>query len=294
MPSRSNTTLVSHFDCPGGGQVWVEGTTLYVGHMRRPSGTTHRRRRRSAPSAPARDHRRAGGLAFAQGAGGERHHDRQSREVRPGRRRRVRRRARHLRRVAAERAEADHQMADRRRRRASLRFRRPLRLHLADRRGLCRQHRDDPRSRRSGQARSRSGAGGFPGQWKAGGEHYPWDNWVSPRCHHPLRLGDRLYVSYWHHGLFILDISDMSKPKVVSHTNTSPAFPHPTHTCLPMPQQLQGPRHHGGGGRGRGEAVAGGAVLHLDLRHHQSSSCRSRSRPSRCPGSTSTAARSRR
>ena len=35
-----NTKLLSHIDCPGGGQVWVEGTTLYVGHMRNPSGTT--------------------------------------------------------------------------------------------------------------------------------------------------------------------------------------------------------------------------------------------------------------
>ena len=40
MPSQSNTKLVSHIDCPGGGQVWVEGTTLYVGHMRPTSGTT--------------------------------------------------------------------------------------------------------------------------------------------------------------------------------------------------------------------------------------------------------------
>ena len=31
---------LSHIDCPGGGQVWVDGTTLYVGHMRPPSGTT--------------------------------------------------------------------------------------------------------------------------------------------------------------------------------------------------------------------------------------------------------------
>src|SRR5438477_475964 len=31
---------MSHFDCPGGGQVWVEGTTLYIGHMRWPNGTT--------------------------------------------------------------------------------------------------------------------------------------------------------------------------------------------------------------------------------------------------------------
>src|SRR5262245_45744658 len=42
-----------------------------------------------------------------------------------------------------------------------------------------------------------------------------------PRCHHPLRMGSRLY---WHHGLFILDISDMARPKLVAHANTSPAF----------------------------------------------------------------------
>src|SRR5246127_2711430 len=40
VSSRSNTTLISHFDCPSGGQVWVEGTTLFIGHMRWPSGTT--------------------------------------------------------------------------------------------------------------------------------------------------------------------------------------------------------------------------------------------------------------
>jgi hypothetical protein len=63
-----------------------------------------------------------------------------------------------------------------------------------------------------------------------------------PRCHHPLRMGNRLYVSYWHHGLFILDISDMSRPKMVAHAETSPAFAHPTHTCLPIPQPLKGRR----------------------------------------------------
>ena len=64
----------------------------------------------------------------------------------------------------------------------------------------------------------------------------------SPRCHHPLRMGSRLYVSYWHHGLFILDISDMARPKTVAHANTSPAFAHPTHTCLPIPEPLKGRR----------------------------------------------------
>ena len=54
--------------------------------------------------------------------------------------------------VAAERAEADHQMADRRRRRAPLRFRRPLRVYLAHGRGLHRQYHDDPRPRGSREA----------------------------------------------------------------------------------------------------------------------------------------------
>jgi hypothetical protein len=80
----------------------------------------------------------------------------------------------------------------------------------------------------------------IPGQWQAGGEAYPWGEGVTPRCHHPLRMGDRLYVSYWHHGLYILDISDLCTPKAIAHLNSSPAFPHPTHTCLRIPQKLKG------------------------------------------------------
>ncbi len=80
----------------------------------------------------------------------------------------------------------------------------------------------------------------IPGQHVGGGEEYPWDNFVAPRCHHPLRMGDRLYVSYWHHGFFILDIADMSNPKLISGGQTSPAFPHPTHTAMPIPWKLKG------------------------------------------------------
>ncbi|MDE0055431.1 MAG: hypothetical protein OXT64_14440 [Gammaproteobacteria bacterium] len=80
----------------------------------------------------------------------------------------------------------------------------------------------------------------IPGQWQAGGEEYPWDDWVPPRCHHPLRRNDRLYVSYWHHGLFILDVSELSEPRLVSSVDTGPAFPHPTHTCLPMGAPIRG------------------------------------------------------
>ena len=65
----------------------------------------------------------------------------------------------------------------------------------------------------------------IPGQWEEGGESYPWDDFVPPRCHHPLRVGDRLYVSYWHHGFYILDISDLQHPVAVGHSRRSPAFP---------------------------------------------------------------------
>lgn len=82
----------------------------------------------------------------------------------------------------------------------------------------------------------------IPGQWEAGGEEYVWDDGPEPRCHHPLRMGDRLYVSYWHHGFFILDIEDLANPRMISGLNSSPTFPHPTHTALPIPFEIRGHR----------------------------------------------------
>ena len=73
----------------------------------------------------------------------------------------------------------------------------------------------------------------MPGQWLAGGEKPTWHG-TDHRCHHPIRRGDRLYISYWHGGFAIVDISDMSKPKTVSTLDWSPPYPCPTHTTLPM------------------------------------------------------------
>ena len=81
----------------------------------------------------------------------------------------------------------------------------------------------------------------MPGQWEAGGETPTWSG-RQHRCHHPIRLGDRLYVSYWHGGFVILDIADMAKPKHVSGLDWSPPFITPTHTALPVPFPLQGRR----------------------------------------------------
>ena len=79
----------------------------------------------------------------------------------------------------------------------------------------------------------------MPGQHVAGGEEPGWEG-DAHRCHHPTRLGDRLYVSYWHGGFVILDIADMSKPKFISGLDWSPPFAFPTHTCLPIPFPLHG------------------------------------------------------
>ena len=73
----------------------------------------------------------------------------------------------------------------------------------------------------------------MPGQWTAGGETPNWHG-TDTRCHHPIRRGDRLYISYWHGGFAIVDISDMSKPKTISTLDWSPPYPCPTHTTLPM------------------------------------------------------------
>ncbi len=79
----------------------------------------------------------------------------------------------------------------------------------------------------------------MPGQWAAGGEKPTWKG-SHHKCHHPLRQGNRLYTSYWYGGFVILDIDDMSKPKLVSHVDWSPPFPWPTHTCLKMPFKIGG------------------------------------------------------
>jgi len=81
----------------------------------------------------------------------------------------------------------------------------------------------------------------MPGQWVAGGETPGWQG-RAHRCHHPIRLGSRLYVSYWHGGFVILDIEDMAKPRLVSSLDWSPPFLAPTHTTLPIPFPLRGRR----------------------------------------------------
>jgi hypothetical protein len=80
-----------------------------------------------------------------------------------------------------------------------------------------------------------------PGQWTGGGEEaLPEGRRV--RCHHPLRLGDRLYCGWWHHGWYIFDIHDLAHPTPIVHVDWSPPFACPTHTALPIPWEIKGRR----------------------------------------------------
>ncbi|MDX8481847.1 hypothetical protein RFN28_25780 [Mesorhizobium sp. VK24D] len=236
--SQVNTRLVHHIDCPGGGQVWANGTTLYVGHMYPPAGTSifdiadpgspslvaaitarpgwHSHKVRASNDLMIINQESIGGPA---GDGGIDIYD-VSVPARPRLITRWRTGGR-----GVHRFDFDGRYA----------YISPTVEGYIGNIVMILDLVDPSRP-------TEVGRWWIPGQWNAGGEEYPWQNWVQPRCHHPLRCGDRLYVSYWHHGLFILDISDMSKPRLVSGFNTSPAFPHPTHTCLPMPQTIKGRR----------------------------------------------------
>ena len=231
--------LLSHIDCPGGGQVWVEGTILYVGHMRWPSGTSiydvadprkprlvaridlpegwHSHKVRVADGVMIVNHEKLGQNGPVEFGGGLAVYD-VSRPSEPKLISKWKTAGR-----GVHRYDFDGRYA----------YISPTAegylgnivaiLDLAD------------PSRPVEIARW-----WIEGQHQAGGEAYPWSAELPmPRCHHPLRLGDRLYVSYWHHGFFILDISDLSRPTLVSQLNSSPSFPHPTHTCLPIPQPLK-------------------------------------------------------
>jgi hypothetical protein len=241
MPSAKNTKLVSHIDCPGGGQVWIDGHTLYIGHMQAPSGTT------IVDISDPRQPRILTRIELPQGW--HSHKVRVSNGVM----------------IVNHEAAGKGGPPDYRGGLAIYDVKKPAEPKQigkweTDGAGV---HRYDFDGRYAYVSATVNGFVGnivvildlkdptrpeevsrwwIPGQWKAGGEDYPWADFVEPRCHHPLRAGDRLNVSYWHHGMYILDIADLTKPKMISGHRRSPAFPHPTHTCLSIPTPLKGRR----------------------------------------------------
>lgn len=241
MAKSWNCKQLGHIDCPGGGQVWVEGSTLYVGHMRNPSGTSiydvsdpraprqlarldlppgwHSHKVRVANDIMIVNHERLGADETPEFGGGLGIYD----VADPTAPKLVTKWRTHGKGV--HRYDFDGRYA----------YISPTAEGYVGNIVMILDLQDPARPEEVGRW-------WIPGQWQAGGEDYPWHNWTPPRCHHPLRVGDRLYVSYWHHGFYILDVSDLSKPQAIAGVNTSPLYPHPTHTCLVIPEPLKGRR----------------------------------------------------
>jgi hypothetical protein len=72
----------------------------------------------------------------------------------------------------------------------------------------------------------------WPGQHVAGGELPEWPEDEHWNTHHAMVSGDRAYVGFWDGGLVILDISDVSRPRTISHLNWEEGGN--THTALPL------------------------------------------------------------
>lgn len=226
-------------DCPGGGQVWVDGDVLFVGHMRPPAGTSlwdvsdprkprplarielpqgwHSHKVRAADGLMIVNHERFGEGGPAEFGGGLAVYDVSqpsdprlvSKWLTAGR--------------GVHRYDFDGRFA----------YISPTAEGFVGNIVMILDLADPARP-------AEVSRWWLPGQNVGAGETYPWEGYVPPRCHHPLRMGDRLYVSYWHHGFVILDISDLRRPRPVAQVAPKPAFPHPTHTCLPVPGELKG------------------------------------------------------
>lgn len=237
MANARHVQQIAHIDCPGGGQVWVDGHLLCVGHMRAPAGTSiydvsdpkqprllsrielpegwHSHKVRTANGVMVVNHEWLGGDSSF--GGGLAIYDIEnpaepkliSKWLTAGK--------------GVHRYDFDGRYA----------YISPTVEGYVGNIVMILDLADPAKPEEIGRW-------WLEGQWQAGGEEYPWQEYVPPRCHHPLRVGDRLYVSYWHHGFFILDIGDMARPVALSGRSTSSSFPHPTHTCLRLPMTLKG------------------------------------------------------
>ncbi|MEE8515125.1 MAG: RNA polymerase subunit sigma-70 [Alphaproteobacteria bacterium] len=79
----------------------------------------------------------------------------------------------------------------------------------------------------------------MPGQNVAAGEE-PHPKGAEHRLHHALRYKDQFYAGCWMSGLAIIDASDLSNMKTLSHLEYHPPALEPGHTFLRVPFQLAG------------------------------------------------------
>jgi hypothetical protein len=75
----------------------------------------------------------------------------------------------------------------------------------------------------------------YPGQRM--GEERVWSDDWRVKLHHATLRQDRAYCGYWDQGVVILDISDVTHPRLVSQLRLDHATSRATHTAAPVPNQ---------------------------------------------------------
>jgi len=74
----------------------------------------------------------------------------------------------------------------------------------------------------------------LPGMNTAAGETPDWEATRRNGLHHAIVHGDTAYGAWRDAGLVMMDVSDRSDPKLITHRNWSPPFGGGTHNCLPL------------------------------------------------------------
>jgi len=77
----------------------------------------------------------------------------------------------------------------------------------------------------------------LPGMNKAAGETPNWPSNKRYGLHHAIVNGDTAYGAWRDGGLVMMDVSDRSKPALITHRNWCPPYGGGTHNCLPLPDR---------------------------------------------------------
>ncbi len=112
---------------------------------------------------------------------------------------------------------------------------RPLGLRLRDARRMERLHLHGARRQRSDGARV-GGSFWLPGMHTAGGETPAWGD-LRYSCHHGIVSGDTAYVTWRDGGVTLVDVTDRTRPTLISHRTWCPPFGGGTHNALPLPDR---------------------------------------------------------
>jgi hypothetical protein len=75
----------------------------------------------------------------------------------------------------------------------------------------------------------------LPGMNRAAGETPTFPAGRRVALHHMITAGNRGYAAWRDGGFTIHDLTDVARPRLLSHLNWSPPFPGGTHTPLPLP-----------------------------------------------------------